>query len=132
MIPDLDFFLEDRIFSNESWTDAFLFHASFDRALPESDLFFAAQMLLLFVVINLFAIVASVGTLKRVREVIFGKKVEEEDEDSEGEEEHNGEEGVGEGNEVHKSENKIESIEEYGDEEKNVEKGVEGEEKGKL
>lgn len=86
MIPDIDYFLEDRLFNNASWNDIFIFHASFDRALPETDLFFAAQMLLLFAVVNLFTMVASVETLKRVREVLFGKK-EEDEEDEEGVEE---------------------------------------------
>jgi hypothetical protein len=98
MIPDIDYFLEDRIFNNASWNDVFFFHSSFDRVLPETDLFFAAQMLLLFAVINLFAIVATVGTLKRVREVIFGKR-EEEEEDEGDEEKDVEEEGEDEGKE---------------------------------
>ncbi len=82
MIPDIDYFLEEHIF-DKPWADIFLFHHSFDLVLPETDLFFAAEMFLLFTVVNLFAMAASVKTFKRVNEALFGKKDEEEDEEEE-------------------------------------------------
>jgi hypothetical protein len=82
MIPDIDYFLSNRIFSDKSISDIFFFHISLDRVLPETDLFFAAQMVLIFAVINLFAVAVTVESFKRLNEVIFGKK-EDEDEDDE-------------------------------------------------
>ena len=86
MIPDIDYFLERHMF-DESWADIFFFHRSFDLVLPETDLFFAAEMFLLCAVVNLFAMTASVKTFKRVNEVLFGRKEEDEDEDFENESE---------------------------------------------
>jgi hypothetical protein len=85
MIPDIDYFQEDHMF-DKPWADIFLFHHSFDLVLPETDLFFAAEMFLLFAVVNLFAMVASVQTMERLNEALFGKINEEEDgeEDSPG------------------------------------------------
>ena len=82
MIPDIDYFLEEHIF-DKPWADIFLFHRSFDVVLPETDLFFAAEMFLLFAVVNLFAMAASVETFERVNEALFGKKNEEDEEEEE-------------------------------------------------
>jgi hypothetical protein len=54
-----------------------------DKILPETDLFFAAEMFLVFAVINLFAMVASIESFKRINEALFGKEEDEEDEDEE-------------------------------------------------
>jgi hypothetical protein len=80
MIPDIDYFLDDNIFSANPLSDIFFFHISADNVLPETDLFFAAEMLLIFAVINLLALVATVETFKRLNEVMFGKKPDEENE----------------------------------------------------
>lgn len=141
MIPDMDHFLTKPVFKNASWTDVFLFHASFDKVLPETDLFFAAEMLLLFAVINLFAMVASVESFKRLKEALFGRE-EEEEEDEDVEEEEVIEEGeekevdVGEGEEakedvLKKQDEDVEEKEEGeegGEEEENVEEGEEAQE----
>jgi hypothetical protein len=81
MIPDIDYFLEENIFSANPLSDIFFFHISADKVLPETDLFFAAEMLLVFAVINLLALVATVETFKRLNEVMFGKKPDEDDKD---------------------------------------------------
>jgi hypothetical protein len=81
MIPDIDYFLDEHMF-DKPWADIFLFHRSFDVVLPETDLFFAAEMFLLFAVVNLFAMAASVKTFERVNEALFGKKEEDDDEDT--------------------------------------------------
>ncbi len=82
MIPDIDYFLEEHMF-DKTWADIFFFHHSFDLVLPETDLFFAAEIFLLFAVVNLFAMAASVKTFERVNEALFGKKGEEADEEEE-------------------------------------------------
>lgn len=79
MIPDIDYFLDDHIFSANPLSDIFFFHVSLDRVLPETDLFFAAEMLCIFAVINLFALVATSESFKRLNEVMFGKKPDEEE-----------------------------------------------------
>jgi hypothetical protein len=81
MVPDIDYFLEENIFSANPLSDIFFFHISADKVLPETDLFFAAEMLLIFAVINLLALVATVETFKRLNEVMFGKKPDEDDKD---------------------------------------------------
>ena len=86
MIPDIDYFLSVSVFKNAASGDVFFFHSSLDRVLPETDLFFASEMMLLFIVVNLFAMAATVESFKRINEVIFGKE-EEEDEEEEEEEE---------------------------------------------
>ena len=80
MIPDIDYFLDDHIF-DKPWADIFFFHHSFDLVLPETDLFFAAEMFLVFAVVNLFAMAATVKTFERVNEALFGKKEEEDEEE---------------------------------------------------
>lgn len=83
MIPDIDYFMEDHMF-DKPWADLFLFHHSFDLVLPETDLFFAAEMFLLFAVVNLFAMAGSVKTFERVNEALFGKREEDDEEEEEG------------------------------------------------
>jgi hypothetical protein len=80
MIPDIDHFLGNNFISSNPASDIFFLHISLDKVLPETDLFFAAEMLLIFAVINLLALVATVETFKRLNEVMFGKKPDEEDE----------------------------------------------------
>lgn len=106
MIPDIDYFLTEPVFKNAPWTDIFFFHASFDKVLPETDLFFAAEMLLLFTVINLFAMVASVESFERLKEALFGRE-EEEDEDAEEKDEEDEEEEVEEKEEVDVEEEEV-------------------------
>jgi hypothetical protein len=81
MVPDIDYFLEENIFSANPLSDIFFFHISADKVLPETDLFFAAEMLLVFAVMNLLALVATVETFKRLNEVMFGKKPDKDDKD---------------------------------------------------
>jgi hypothetical protein len=81
MVPDIDYFLEENIFSANPISDIFFFHISADKVLRETDLFFTAEMLLIFAVINLLALVATVETFKRLNEVMFGKKPDEDDKD---------------------------------------------------
>lgn len=88
MIPDIDYFLEEPILSTQSFSDIFFFHVSFDRVLPETDLFFAAEMLLGFTVIILFSLAATVESFHRLNQALFGKK-EEDDEDEEEENDDN-------------------------------------------
>jgi hypothetical protein len=83
MIPDIDYFLEDHIFSNNSISDIFFLHISLDKVLPETDLFFAAEMLLAFSIINLFALAVTVESFGRLNEAIFGRKPEEDDDEEE-------------------------------------------------
>ncbi len=75
-----------------------------DKVVPETDLFFAAEMMLIFVAINLFAIAASVESFKRLRETLFGKEEEEDDEEDEEEEK------VIEGKDEDKTEEKPDNI----------------------
>ncbi|UCE37752.1 MAG: hypothetical protein JSW00_00440 [Thermoplasmata archaeon] len=101
-IPDFDYFLEDGIFHNASWSNIFFLHYSLDKVLPETDLFFAAEIFLLFAVVNLFALALTVESFKRLNEALFGKK-EEEDEEEE-EEAKEGVEGEGKSDEEPKEE----------------------------
>ena len=101
MIPDIDYFLDDHIFSDKSFSDIFCFHISLDKVLPETDLFFAGEMLLIFAVVNLFALVIVVETFWRLNETIFGKK-EEEDEEEEDEDNKDEEGDEGEENDIGK------------------------------
>jgi hypothetical protein len=100
MIPDMDYFLEEPMFRNASWNDVFFFHTSFDNVVPETDLFFAAEIFLIFMAVNLFALAATVESFKRLGEALFGKDEEEEEEgpaiEEEGKEEKEKEEGSGE------------------------------------
>ena len=91
MIPDVDYFLEDHIFSLNSLSDIFFFHISLDKVLPETDLFFAAEMLLIFAVINLLALVVTVDSFKRLNEIMFGKKPDKDDDFLDEEEDENSE-----------------------------------------
>lgn len=87
MIPDIDHFLEEPIFKDAAWNDIFIFHVSFDNVVPETDLFFAAEMLLVFAAVNLFALAICVESFKRLGEALFGKEEEKkEEEEKEGEE----------------------------------------------
>lgn len=86
MIPDMDYFLEEPMFQNAPWNEIFFLHSSFDKVANETDLFFAAEIFLIFVAVNLFAIAATVESFKRLGEALFGKE-EEEEEEKEGEEE---------------------------------------------
>jgi hypothetical protein len=86
MIPDIDYFLEDYIFSNNQFSDIFFLHISLDKVLPETDLFFAAEMLLVFSIINLFALAVTVESFKRLNEALFGRKPEDDDDEDEDEE----------------------------------------------
>ena len=86
MIPDIDYFLEEPVFNNAAWCDVFFFHRYCDvvLGLPETDLFFAAQIMLFFIVINVFAIAVTVESFKRLGEAMFGKKEDEEEEPDHG------------------------------------------------
>lgn len=94
-IPDVDYLLEGMDFHASVGSNIFFFHFSLDEILPETDLFFAAEVFLGFAAINLFAMVASVESFKRLKEALFGKEEEEdedeEDEDDEDEEKERGE-----------------------------------------
>jgi hypothetical protein len=94
-IPDIDYLLEGTVFHTSDWSNIFFFHFSLDEILPETDLFFAAEVFLVFAAINLFALVASVESFKKLKEALFGKE-EEEDEDEEDEEDEDGEKERGE------------------------------------
>lgn len=83
-IPEIDYLLEGTVFHTSEWSNIFFFHFSLDEVLPETDLFFAAEMFLVFAAINLFALVASVESFKRLKEALFGKEEEDEDEEKEG------------------------------------------------
>ncbi|MEE9152428.1 MAG: hypothetical protein V3U20_11450 [Thermoplasmata archaeon] len=126
MIPDLDYFLEEPVFKGAAWNDIFFFHSSFDKVVPETDLFFAAEIFLIFVAVNLFAIAATVESLKRLNEALFGKKEEEEEEEAE--------EGVEEKGPAEKEEGKeeIEEEEEEGVEEEGPAEKEEGKEEGEV
>lgn len=87
MIPDLDYFLEEPIIHDNVPLDIFFFHGTFDKVIPETDLFFAAEIFLIFVAVNLFAIAATVESFKRLGEALFGKEEEEGEEGEEEEEE---------------------------------------------
>ena len=83
MVPDIDYFLKEPLFRGAAWADIFFFHHSLDKVLSETDLFFAAEFLLLFFAVNLFAMARTVQSFKRLNEALFGK--EEEEEEGEGE-----------------------------------------------
>jgi hypothetical protein len=85
MIPDIDYFVDEPVFRNEIWNDIFFLHRTFDRISPETDLFFAGEILLIFAAVNLFAMAATVNTFERLNNAIFGKKEEDEDEEEEDE-----------------------------------------------
>jgi hypothetical protein len=103
MIPDVDYFLDENMISTSSLSDVFFFHISLDKVLPETDLFFAGEMLLIFAIINLFVLAATVESFKRLNEALFGRKEEEDDE--EGEDANDGEEDKGEDEVEQKGEN---------------------------
>lgn len=108
MIPDIDYFLEDYIFSDKTWSDIFVLHISLDKVLPETDLFFAAEMFLMFAVINLLAITVIVESFHRLNEAIFGKKADDDDdEEDEDDEDKEDEVMIGDENEVEKEEEDI-------------------------
>ncbi|UCG70242.1 MAG: hypothetical protein JSV09_04290 [Thermoplasmata archaeon] len=81
MIPDIDYFLDEPLFRNQLWNDIFFLHSTFDRISPETDLFFAAEILLIFAAMNLLVIAAIVDSFERLNNAIFGKKEEDEDEE---------------------------------------------------
>ena len=83
MIPDIDYFLEEPIIHGNMPLDVFFFHGTFDKVIPETDLFFAAEIFLIFVAVNLFAIAATVESFKRLGEALFGKEEEEAEEEEE-------------------------------------------------
>ncbi|UCF08483.1 MAG: hypothetical protein JSW28_02000 [Thermoplasmata archaeon] len=90
MIPDLDHFLGEPVFENAPWTNIFFFHryCDIELGLSETDLFFAAELMLAFAVVNLFALAYTVESFKRLNEALFGREEEEEEEEEEvGEEE---------------------------------------------
>ncbi len=101
-IPDIDYLLEGTDFHESVGSNIFFFHFSLDEILPETDLFFAAEVFLVFAAINLFALVVSVESFKRLKDAVFGKEGEDDDddddEDGEDDEEEveNGREGVNE------------------------------------
>lgn len=87
MIPDIDYFLEEPIIHGNVALDIFFFHGTFDNVIPETDLFFAAEIFLIFIAVNVFAIAGTVESFKRLGEALFGKEEEEEgEEEKEGEE----------------------------------------------
>jgi hypothetical protein len=86
-IPEIDYLLEGTIFHTSEWSNVFFLHFSLDEILPETDLFFAAEMFLIFAAINLFALVASVESFNRLKEALFGKEEEDEEEDEDEEKE---------------------------------------------
>ncbi len=98
-IPEVDYLLGDAVFHNSGWSNVFFFHFSLDEVLTETDLFFAAEIFLVFAAVNLFALVFCVDSFKRLKEALFGKEEEEEEEEPK--------EGEGEG-----------EMKEHGDEEK--------------
>lgn len=93
MMPDIDYFLEEPIIHDNLPLDIFFFHGTFDKVVPETDLFFAAEIFLIFVAVNLFAIAATVESFKRLGEALFGKE-EEEEEEEEGVEKEGEEKGL--------------------------------------
>lgn len=97
MMPDIDYFLEEPIIHDNLPLDIFFFHGTFDKVVPETDLFFAAEIFLIFVAVNLFAIAATVESFKRLGEALFGKEEEEEEEGEEEEKKEGEEEGLKEG-----------------------------------
>jgi hypothetical protein len=82
-IPEIDYLLEGTVFHTSEWSNIFFLHFSLDEVLPETDLFFAAEMFLIFVAINLFVLVASVESFKRLKDALFGKEEEEEEDEDE-------------------------------------------------
>lgn len=95
MIPDINYFIDEPAFHNTQLSDLFFFHYTFDKVLPETDLFFAAEVFLILMAVNLFAVALSVETFKRLKEALFGKEEEEDDDEEEGEEK--SKEGIEEG-----------------------------------
>lgn len=87
MLPDIDYFLEKPIIHDNIPLDIFYFHGTFDTVIPETDLFFAAEIFLIFVAVNFFAIAGTVKSVKRLNEAIFGKEEEEDEEEEEMKEE---------------------------------------------
>ena len=86
-IPEIDYLLEGTLFHTSRYSDIFFLHFSLDEILPETDLFFAAEMFLIFAVINLFALVTSVESFIRIKEALFGKEEDEGEEDEDEEKE---------------------------------------------
>ena len=84
MLPDIDYFLNEPIIHGNVPLDIFFLHGTFDKAIPETDLYFAGEMLLLFAVVNFFAIAFVVESFTKLKEAMFGKKEEDEEEDEEG------------------------------------------------
>jgi hypothetical protein len=82
LIPDVNYFIDEPAFHNTQISDIFFLHYTFDTVLPETDLFFAAEVFLIFTAVNLFAVALSVETFVRLKEAMFGKeKEDDEDED---------------------------------------------------
>jgi hypothetical protein len=81
MVPDIDHFLDEPVLSTQSFSDIFFFHISFDRVLPETDLFFAAEMLLVFAVVIMFSLATTVESFHRLHQALFGRKEEDEEEE---------------------------------------------------
>jgi hypothetical protein len=125
-IPEIDYLLEDTVFHTSEWSNIFFFHFSLDEILPDTDLFFAAEMFLIFAVINLFALVVSVESFKRIKEALFGKEEEEEEEELEGEEDTKEKTGEGEDKVKYKSDEEKEDgeKEQYKDGEEDSEGGI--------
>jgi hypothetical protein len=134
MIPDIDHFLEEPVFRNAAWNDIFFFHTSFDKVVPETDLFFAAEIFLIFTAVNLFAIAAIVESFKRLGEALFGKEEEEEEEaeeDVEKKEKEEGKEGEEERKELEEEIEKEGSVEEEKEDKEIIEQKV-AEDRGKV
>lgn len=115
MIPDMDYFLEEPIIHGNVPLDIFFFHGTFDKVISETDLFFAAEIFLIFMAVNVFAIAGTVESFKRLGEALFGKEEEEEEGEEEGsameeegKEEEENEEGVEEEGPAEKEEGKEE------------------------
>jgi hypothetical protein len=84
MLPDLEYFFEDLKFNDLSYVDIFFFHGTFDRTLPETDLFLAGELLLIFMIVNILAITLTVESFQILKTAIFGEKEEEEEDEEEG------------------------------------------------
>jgi hypothetical protein len=80
MIPDIDYFLEEPIIDGNVPLDIFFFHGTCDKVIPGTDLFFAAEIFLIFMAVNVFVIAGTVESFKRLGEALFGKEEEEEEE----------------------------------------------------
>jgi hypothetical protein len=83
MLPDIDYFLDEPVLSLQPFSDIFFFHISFDSVLPETDLFFAAEMLLIFTVVILLSLAVHVESFHRLNQALFGRKEEDDDEEDE-------------------------------------------------